>query len=123
MCTTLLCGCLYLVHWTCDWTMGLDCGTGLTSCAHLISKQHTHYCTTVYLHNMNSISISLGPDKVSAAISAGVHAIQICVPALMQPNKHWPLSNGSTVNMHSCTLISSSKQSHPSGKSPCVHLH
>ena len=30
--------------------------------------------------------------------------------------KHWPLSNGSTVNMHSGTLILSSKQSPPVGK-------
>jgi len=28
-------GYLYLVDWTRDWTVGLDCGTGLTeSCAH-----------------------------------------------------------------------------------------
>ena len=92
-----------------DWTVGLDCGTGLWDWAHKLcpsdSKQHTHYCTTVYLHNMNSKSISLGPNEVSATISAGVHAIQICYLHWCKPNKHWPLSNGSTVNMRSCTLI------------------
>jgi len=37
-----------------DWTVGPDCGTGLTeSCAHPISKQHIHYYTAVYLHHMN----------------------------------------------------------------------
>ena len=36
------CGRLYSVDWTRDWTVGLDCGTGLReSCAHPISKQHT----------------------------------------------------------------------------------
>jgi len=34
-----------------DWTEGLDSCT--ESCAHLISRQHTHYYATVYLHHMN----------------------------------------------------------------------
>ena len=51
-----LVGRLYSVDWTQDWTVGLDWGTGLTeSCAHPISKQHTHYYTTICLHHMNWI--------------------------------------------------------------------
>jgi len=42
-------GRLYSMDWTRDWTVGLDCGTGVTeSCAPLILKQHKHYYTTVH---------------------------------------------------------------------------
>ena len=115
------------VDWTQDWTEGLDRGNGLTeSCAHPILKQHTHYYTTVYLHHMNwiqgrrpsLISISIQPDKVSAS----VRAIQYVYLHWHKPNKQWPPSNSSTVNMHSRTLILSNKQSLSSGKSPHVCL-
>ena len=132
-------GRLYSVDWTQDWTVGLDCGTGLTeSCAHPISKQHTHYYTAVCLHHMNWIQgrrpsldintdrtslgtrsgseTTIGPDEVSAAISSNVRAIQYVYLQGKYWNKHWPLSNGSTANMHSHTLILSSNSHSPAGK-------
>ena len=122
------------LHRTLDWTVGLDWGTGLTeSCAHHFEAAHTllRYSklnitwTEFRADGHQSISISLGLDEVSAAIFARVHAIQVSVYLQWRkPNMHWPLSNSSTVNMHSCTpsLILSSKHSLPSGKSPHVYL-
>jgi len=108
--------------------------SGLTeSCAHHFEAAHTllRYSklnitwTEFRADGHQSISISLGSDEVSAAIFARVHAIQVSVYLQWRkPNMHWPLSNSSTVNMHSCTpsLILSSKHSLPSGKSPHVYL-
>ena len=124
-------GRLYSVDWTRDWTVGLDWGTGLTeSCAHPISKPHTHYYTTVYLHHMNWIqgrrpSLDININRTRRSFSSHFCRYQCvlykCVPAC-KPNKHWPLSNGNTVNLHSRTLILSSKQVLPSGKSTHVCL-
>jgi len=51
---------LYSVDWTCDWTVGLDWGTGLTeSCAHPISKKHTHY----YINKITALISRITVEK------------------------------------------------------------
>ena len=126
-------GCLYSVDWTRDWRVGLDWGTGLTeSCAHpVISKQHTHH-TTVYLHHMNWIqgrrpSLDINIDRTRRSFNSHFFRcvcyknMCTCKPNIEISTGHYPTAVLS-VNMHSRTLILSSKQSLPSGKSPHVRL-
>jgi len=108
-------GCLNSEDWTPDWTVGLD--------------QHTHYYATVYLHHMNWIqgrrpllNINIVRTRRSFSSHFWRHVCKTNMHTCTDANqmKHWPLSNGSTVNMHSGTLILSSTQSLPRGKSPHV---
>jgi len=99
-----------------DWTEGLDSH----KVALTISKQHTHNYTTVYLHHMNWIQgrrPSLDINITGTRWSFSSHFLPVCMLYKYvylywrKPDKHWPLSNASIVNMHSCTLILSSKHS------------
>jgi len=107
-----------------DWTVGLDS----QKAALIRFRSSTHYYTTVYLHHMNWIqgrrpSLNNNIDRTRRSFSS--HFCWCACYTTMctcKSNKHWPLSSGSAVNMHSCTLILSSKQSLHSGKSPHVCL-
>jgi len=78
-----------------DWTVGLDCGTGLTeSCAHLISKQHTHYFTTVYLHHMNWTqgrrpSLDINIDRTRQSFSSHLYQC-VCYTKMCTCTGHYP---------------------------------
>jgi len=90
------------------------------------------YNTTVYLHHMNWIqgrrpSLDINIIRTRRSFSShfcwcACYTNMCTCTNASQISTSWPLSNGSTVNMFSRTLILSSGQSLPSGKSPHVCL-
>jgi len=108
-------GRLYSVDWTRDWIWDWTKGLDSESCAHPISKQHTHYYTTVYLHHMKWIQgrrplLDINIDRTRGSFSSHFCRCACCTNVYLHASqyKHWPLSNGSTINLHSRTLIMSS---------------
>ena len=113
---------------------GLDCGTGLRDwthrklCASNFEAAHTllHY-SILTSHELNSGQTAITRYQYRQDQTKfqqpflQMCMLYKCVPAC-KPNNHWPLSNGNTVNLQSRTLILSSKQSLPSGKSTHVCL-
>ena len=114
---------------------GLDCGTGLRDWTHRKLRSSNFEAAHTLLHY--SILTSHELNSGQTAITRYQYRqdqtkfqqlfLPICVPlykcvSTCKPNKHWPLSNVNTVNLHSRTLILSSKQSLPSWKSTHVRL-
>ena len=97
-----------------DWTEGLDWGTGFTeSCTHHIETAHTllHY-SILSSHVLNSGQIAItryqyhqDQMKFQQPFLPVSRLYKYVYVHWRKPDKHWPLSNGSTVNIQSHTLI------------------